>query len=306
MSGQADGTLKITGQSKSGEGDLQLNGNYNPRTRGLDLDIDGQAYQVANTAMMQAEVSPALNIAMNSDSMRVEGEVTIPSAYINANGGNEGIKTVSPSSDVVYVSEEGTEEAQAASQLNVDVKVILGDSVEVEAGDFRGRLKGDLRVEQTPELAPRGTGTIEVVNGDYVIYGQQLNMERGRILFSGGPVDNPRLDMDVARTVEAYDVVAGAKIRGTAQSPLLELYSEPPMPDASVLSYILLGQPPGTKGGSYTLGKYLTPDLYVSYGIGLFNAINTFNMRYSLTDKLAVQAESGSGSSADLIYTIEK
>ena len=306
LSGQADGTLKITGQSKSGEGDLQLNGNYNPRTRGLDLDIDGQAYQVANTAMMQAEVSPALNIVMNSDGMRVEGEVTIPSAYINANGGNEGIKTVSPSSDVVYVSEEGTEEAQAASQLNVDVKVILGDSVEVEAGDFRGRLKGDLRVEQTPELAPRGTGTIEVVNGDYVIYGQQLNMERGRILFSGGPVDNPRLDMDVARTVEAYDVVAGAKIRGTAQSPLLELYSEPPMPDASVLSYILLGQPPGTKGGSYTLGKYLTPDLYVSYGIGLFNAINTFNMRYSLTDKLAVQAESGSGSSADLIYTIEK
>ncbi len=33
------------------------------------------------------------------------------------------------------------------------------------------------------------------------------------------------------------------------------LTSEPPMPDASVLSYILLGQPPGTKGGSYTLGN---------------------------------------------------
>ena len=136
--------------------------------------------------------------------------------------------------------------------------------------------------------------------------GQQLNMERGRILFSGGPVDNPTLDMEVARTVQEYDVVAGAKIQGTAQSPRLELYSEPSMPDASILSYILLGQPPGTKGGSYTLGKYLTPDLYVSYGIGLFDAINTFNMRYKLTDKLAVEAESGSGSSADLIYTIEK
>ena len=306
VTGEPGGTLAISGQSKSGDGTLQLDGNYNPQTRVLDLNVDGDAYQVANTAMMQAEVSPALNIAMNNEGMRVEGEVTIPSAYINANGGNEGISTVSPSSDVVYVSEEGEEETAPASQLYVDVRVILGDSIEVEAGDFRGRLQGDLRVEQTPELAPRGTGTIEVVNGDYVIYGQQLNMERGRILFSGGPVDNPSLDMDVARTVEAYDVVAGAKIRGTAQSPLLELYSEPPMPDASILSYILLGQPPGTKGGSYTLGKYLTPDLYVSYGIGLFDAINTFNMRYSLTDKLAVQAESGSGSSADLIYTIEK
>ena len=112
--------------------------------------------------------------------------------------------------------------------------------------------------------------------------------------------------MDVARIVDAYQVTAGAKIRGSAQAPLLQLYSEPSMPDASVLSYILLGQPPGTKGGSYTLGKYLTPDLYVSYGIGLFNAINTFNLRYKLTDKLAVQAASNTASSADLIYTIER
>ena len=77
------------------------------------------------------------------------------------------------------------------------------------------------------------------------------------------------------------------------------------MPDASILSFILLGQPPGA-GASYTLGKYLTPDLYVSYGIGLFDAINTFNMRYSITDKLSVEAASGSGSSADIIYTIER
>ncbi|MFK7889928.1 MAG: translocation/assembly module TamB domain-containing protein, partial [Granulosicoccus sp.] len=198
------------------------------------------------------------------------------------------------------------EEVTPPSQINLDVQINLGDSVEVEVGDFRGRLDGDLQIQQTPELAPRGTGTINVLNGDYVVYGQQLNMERGRILFGGGPVDNPTLDMEVARTVQEYEVVAGARIKGTAQTPRLELYSDPPMPDASILSYILLGQPPGATGASYTLGKYLTPDLYVSYGIGLFDAINTFNMRYTLTDKLSLEAASGSGSSADIIYTIER
>ena len=306
VNGNPDGTLLISGKTRSGEGQLDLKGNFNPGTRALELDIVGDQYQVANTAMMQAVVSPSLSIGMNDTGMDVTGEVTIPSAYINANGGNEGIKTVSASSDVVYVSEEGEQAETPASPLNLDVQIILGDSVEVEAGDFRGRLEGDLRIEQTPELAPRGTGTINVVNGDYVIYGQQLDMERGRILFSGGPVDNPSLDMEVARTVQEYDVVAGARIKGTAQTPRLELYSEPSMPDASILSYILLGQPPGITGGSYTLGKYLTPDLYVSYGIGLFDAINTFNMRYKLTDKFALEAASGSGSSTDLIYTIEK
>lgn len=306
VSGKPDGTLLITGQSRSGEGQLDFDGQFNPSTRALKFNIAGDNFEVANTAMMRVVVSPELNIGMDDNSMQVNGKVTIPSAYINANGGTDGIKTVSASSDVVFVSEEGEEADTSVNQLNLDVQIILGESVEVEAGDFRGRLEGDLRVEQTPELAPRGTGTITVVNGDYVIYGQQLDMERGRILFSGGPVDNPSLDMQVARTVQEYDVVAGAKIKGTAQAPRLELYSEPSMPDASILSYILLGQPPGTTGGSYTLGKYLTPDLYVSYGIGLFDAINTFNMRYKLTDKLAVEAESGSGSSADLIYTIEK
>lgn len=306
VKGKPGGTLLIDGETSSGEGKLDIQGSVDPGTRALKINIVGDDYQVANTSMMQAVISPALDIAMDDSGMQVNGEVTIPSAYINANGGNEGIKTVSSSSDVVYVSEEGEQAETPPSQLSLDVEVILGDSVEVEAGDFRGRLEGSLRVQQTPELAPRGTGTINVLNGDYVIYGQQLNMERGRILFSGGPVDNPSLDMEVARTVQEYDVVAGARIKGTAQSPRLELYSEPPMPDASILSYILLGQPPGATGGSYTLGKYLTPDLYVSYGIGLFDAINTFNMRYKLTDKLAVEAESGSGSSADLIYTIEK
>ncbi|ASJ74805.1 translocation/assembly module TamB domain-containing protein [Granulosicoccus antarcticus] len=306
ITGNPDGTMLIKGQSSSGEGQLDIEGDINPGTQALNISINGEQYQVANTSLMQAVISPELDIAMDDTGMRVNGKVTIPSAYINANGGNEGIKTVSSSSDVVYVSEEGEQAETPPSQLNLDVQIILGDSVEVEAGDFRGRLEGDLRVQQTPELAPRGTGTINVLNGDYVIYGQQLDMERGRILFSGGPVDNPSLDMQVARTVQEYDVVAGAKIQGTAQSPRLELYSDPPMPDASILSYILLGQPPGTTGGSYTLGKYLTPDLYVSYGIGLFDAINTFNMRYKLTDKLALEAESGSGSSADLIYTIEK
>jgi len=306
VKGSPDGTLTINVDSRSGDGQLSVNGIVNPASKALEMTIIGDDYQVANTATMQAVVSPQLEIAMDNTGMTVNGTVTIPSTYINANGGNEGIKTVSPSSDVVFVSDEIEEAEAPPSNLNLDVQVILGDSVEVEAGDFRGRLEGDLRVQQTPELAPRGTGTINVLNGDYVIYGQQLNMERGSLLFSGGPVDNPTLDMEVARTVQEYEVVAGAKILGTAQSPRLELYSEPSMPDASILSYILVGQPPGSTGLSYTLGKYLTPELYVSYGIGLFDAINTFNMRYSLTDTLAVEAASGVGSSADLIYTIER
>lgn len=301
------GPLRIQGSAQSGGGKLTLSGELDPASRALKLEIKGDNFQVANSKSIKARLSPDLRIAMNSEGMRVDGELLIPSAYIDADGGGGEHSTIGVSSDVIVIEKDGEVPPKSkASAMHLNLRIILGDDIKVEAKDFSGALKGNLVVTQTPELAPRGTGTIEVVNGDYVVYGQQLKIERGRILFSGGPVDNPRLDMDVARRIEAYDVTAGARIRGTAQAPLLQLYSEPSMPDAAILSYMLLGQPPGTKGGSYTLGKYLTPDLYVSYGIGLFNAINTFNMRYRLTDKFSLQAASGAASSADLIYTIER
>ena len=308
LASDGQGPLRIKGKARSGEGALTLVGTLDPATRALQLKLAGDRFQVAATRSIRAVISPDMQIALDSKGMRVEGELLIPSAYIKAGGGSGGEgKLVKVSSDVVIVDDNGEAAKKApAGNFYLNLRVALGDDIRVEAADFSGKLKGNLLVTQKPGLVPRATGAIEVVNGDYVVYGQQLKIQRGRILFGGGPVDNPRLDLDVARRVEAYDVLAGARIRGTAQAPILQLYSEPSMPDSSILSYMLLGQPPGTKGGSYTLGKYLTPDLYVGYGIGLFNAINTFNMRYRLTDKLALQAASGTASSADLIYTFER
>ncbi|MDX1442582.1 MAG: translocation/assembly module TamB domain-containing protein [Gammaproteobacteria bacterium] len=56
---------------------------------------------------------------------------------------------------------------------------------------------------------------------------------------------------------------------------------------------------------SLVLGKYLSPDLYVSYGIGLFEAANSFRIRYRLSSKWTLEAVSGLENSADFLYTIE-
>jgi len=57
---------------------------------------------------------------------------------------------------------------------------------------------------------------------------------------------------------------------------------------------------------SLVLGKYLSPRLYVSYGISLTESINTIKMRYTLDDRWTVKTEAGKERSADLVYTIEK
>lgn len=61
---------------------------------------------------------------------------------------------------------------------------------------------------------------------------------------------------------------------------------------------------PGNQA-ALVLGSYLSPRLYLSYGIGLFDAVNTLRLRYELSSKWLLEAESGDYTSADFLYTIE-
>jgi translocation and assembly module TamB len=58
---------------------------------------------------------------------------------------------------------------------------------------------------------------------------------------------------------------------------------------------------------SFVIGKYLSPSLYVSYGIGLFESVSTLNLRYTISDRWTISTESSSeGSGGDIVYSIER
>jgi translocation and assembly module TamB len=54
------------------------------------------------------------------------------------------------------------------------------------------------------------------------------------------------------------------------------------------------------------LGKFLSPRLFVSYGISLTEAINTVKLRYTLSDHWTVKTEAGEAKSADVEFKIER
>ncbi|MFN2289177.1 MAG: translocation/assembly module TamB domain-containing protein, partial [Chromatocurvus sp.] len=58
---------------------------------------------------------------------------------------------------------------------------------------------------------------------------------------------------------------------------------------------------------AFVIGKYLSPDLFVSYGIGLFDSVSTVKLEYSLTEHWKVSTESSTLSSGgDVTYTLER
>jgi translocation and assembly module TamB len=60
-----------------------------------------------------------------------------------------------------------------------------------------------------------------------------------------------------------------------------------------------------TTNTAFVMGKYILPYLYVSYSVGLLDAVNVFRVRYKLWEKWAIQSESSSlGNGIDLLYSI--
>ena len=264
---------------------------------------------------------------------------------------------VNPSGDAVIVRDQDGKVPEAKGggmAIFADVRVVLGQEVFLETPAFKGKLQGDLRVVETPQLAPRGSGNIEVVAGKYKIYGEEIEIQRGQLLFSSSPLDNPALDLRVVRQerdiISGNEIMAGAQIRGTVKRPKLSFFSTPTMSDPDTLAYLVLGRAPGgggaesamlfkaasalgagqtggvtnslsdafgldsaelgsSSGGgtSFMVGKNLTPRLYVGYGIGLLNAVNTFFLKYRFTKHLMLESASNIlGTGGDAVYTLER
>jgi translocation and assembly module TamB len=57
---------------------------------------------------------------------------------------------------------------------------------------------------------------------------------------------------------------------------------------------------------SLVLGKYLSPRVYVSYGVGLTEELNAIRLRYSLGDHWTIRTTAGQIKGADLVFSVEK
>ncbi len=348
---QGEKALQIQGSAQSGGGNVTIAGNVPLDQQPAKITIDGQRFLASNSKEARVIVNPHLQISVQYPKVDVTGDVEVPEAAINQQKGRRAAVKVSQDIVVIPASEEQAAAAnRQALELNARIRVVLGEKVTVAASGFSGKLTGSVLIIEQPNKAPVAVGELEVVDGIYKSYGQDLTLDRGRIIFAGGPLENPGLDLRAYR--KATDgTVAGLVIKGTLRNPQTTVYSDPPMNESDALAYVLLGHPLGQsnpqegdlvanavnslglKGGnllakkiasrfgleeariestgglqeaSLVVGKYLSPRLYVTYGIGLFEPVSTFRIRYILGRTWSLQAQQGEGTSADFLYEIER
>jgi translocation and assembly module TamB len=307
--------------------------------------ITGEKFQFLYLPELQVLGSPNIDFTGTTAAITVRGEMGIPELLVTDSRTPPPVRA---SRDVVVVDAPAKASRSFPLAVDAQVRVKFGDKVFVRAAGIDARLGGNVDLTMRGPDDIRGKGEVRVKKGSYKAYGVNLEITKGRLVFLGGPVSQPNLDILALRTVG--EVKAGVILGGTLQSPVIRLYSEPGMTDSDIMGYIVLGRPlSGDRGQAnavmsaaglllsagqsavlreqitsrfgidtfgmeqdktdvtrslVTVGKYLTPRLFLSYGRSLFSPTQFLRARYTFSERWEVETWTGTESGIDVYYKI--
>jgi len=342
----AEGEIRLDGQVSSGEGTLTLTGvseHYPSAEDPSTFQIRGENFQVLDAPEIRVAASPSLDLAFDGSTLKFTGDVTIPSALIGIPDLPE--SAVMPSEDVVIVGDTATERS-AVVPLEVDITLTLGDDVYFDGFGLDAQLVGGLNITQQAGADPRGRGEIRMINGTFRQLGQELRIDPGRLIFNGpiddpaidarafvratdgteagfrvgGTVQNLALDTYSNPPKTESDIMSyilfGRPMSQTSGSEGNQASNAAALLGANMLAMSLAPSigldearvETGTQQNKAQLvvGKYLSPKLYVGYGIGLYEPISTLRLRYLLNSRWSIEAITGDQQSTDLLWRIER
>lgn len=314
-----------------------------------NLRVFAEELYVDVPPMVKIKVQPDMTISASPKLARVDGNIALPWGRIVVE--ELPASAVGISKDQVILNDQlepVDEQSGVPFALETNINIKIGDDFKLSAFGLEGGLVGNLNVAQK-DKGPFITGEINITDGSYSSFGQDLLINEGKILMNG-PVDQPYVQITAIRNPDNTqdDVTAGVKVTGPASEPTVTIFSDPAMPQANALSYLLRGQDiDGEAGGNsmtttliglslaksgrvvgelgeafgvqdlqldtagsgddsqVTVSGYILPGLQVKYGVGIFDSVGEFTVRYRLMQDLYVEAMSGVDSAVDLLYQFE-
>ena len=337
-----DEHLILKGKAKSGEGQLNINGLLH-LNGDMDISLQGTDFEVAKLPEAQIAISPDLKLVVSEHAGKASGKLEIPKAIIAMEDLPQNAVKVSEDEVILGENQEkNLPNVNTGWETNIDV--ILGKKVSFSGQGLTTELNGQLKIGKNQDKTSLH-GTIDMKNGRYKSYGQDLSVRKGRFMFNG-PIDAPWLDVEAVRVSKDQNVTAILSLSGPLKTPKTRIYSEPALPEAEALAYLITGSPLNevskTDGNmvagaalSYGVGKlswlteklgvdefevqqgktlndtllsmgeYLTEDFYIGTKIGIFDTQAVLVLRHNLTKNFKIETQAGTSQRVKINYEVD-
>lgn len=194
----------------------------------------------------------------------VSGTLAVPEAKLKL---ATFTKTVRLTSDVMIVPDVSVAQTMSAT-TPIHMQIKVGPNVFIDAQGLQGYIEGTLQVNQTREHPVSAIGELAIRQGAYKAYNQNLSIEQGKLIFSGGPITNPVMSLRAVRNFNDNDnwksserlfdfsttnlqsmtfsqhLKVGIDVSGHLNAPKISLFSIPAgLSQADILSMLLIGKP---------------------------------------------------------------
>ena len=222
-----------------------------------ELALSAEKFGLLSRVDQRLSLSGKMQLQLSQATIDLQGRLSVDEGLFDFSRGNapqldEDVEVLRPQASRAAP----TGKAASKQAIKLKLNIALGDKLRLRGHGIDTLLRGDLLLTQAQSALAQTqsalalSGDILTAGGTFDAYGQKLEIETGRLSFTG-PLDNPRIDVLAVRPGND-DVRAGVTVTGSALAPRIKLYSDPLMSDNETLSWLLLGRAPDELGRADT------------------------------------------------------
>ena len=227
--------LEVRSLSAMSGGGLLSVGGFLAYQHGIyaDLSVTGKGVHIRYPVGVTSLADARLQLQGSQNNLELSGDVLITRF------------STTPDLDITALAAQAKAYAQTvvppeapSNHVRLDVHIVSSPQLNFKnafaklAGDVDLRLRGTL-------ASPSLLGRVSITEGSAIIAGTRYDLERGDITFTNPVRIEPVIDLSATARVEDYDISLG--LHGSPQKLAVTYRSDPPLPEADVLSLLALG-----------------------------------------------------------------
>ena len=227
--------LEVKSLTATSGGGLLTVGGYLAYQHGIyaDLSVTGKQVHIRYPEGVSSLADATFHLQGSQNNLLLSGDVLITRF------------SVSPDLDLAALATQTNASVQTvappdapSNHVRLDVHIVSSPQLSFQnafaklAGNVDLRLRGTL-------ASPSLLGRVSVTEGSALIAGTRYDLERGDINFTNPVRIEPIIDLSATAHVEDYDISLG--LHGSPQKLSVSYRSDPPLPEADVVSLLALG-----------------------------------------------------------------